>query len=170
MKRWPTFLAAWVAAWVAATVWGMLVAPAFAGPIAPREGWEIRQSGKSYAALLDNLRAAIAAEGMGLVTEAGPTDAAKARGITIPGNRVVGVFRNDFAVRVLGLSTAAMIEAPVRFYVTEGPDGRGWLSWKKPSSVFAPYAAEGGAGLAAAAGELDAIFLAIATRALAATP
>ncbi|PPD16577.1 MAG: hypothetical protein CTY25_01150 [Methylobacterium sp.] len=169
-RRQHLALACFLAAVFAASELIVRPVPVVAGPIAPREGWEIRQSGKSYAALLESLRAAIAAEGMGLVTEAGPTETAKARGVTIPGNRVVGVFRNDFAVRVLGLSTAAMIEAPIRFYVTEGPDGKGWLSWKRPSFVFKPYAAEGGAGLAATASELDAIFLAIATRALAATP
>ena len=60
---------------------------------------------------------------MGVVTQAGPTQAAASRGITIPGNRVIGVFNNDFAVNILALSTAAMIEAPIRFYVTEGADG-----------------------------------------------
>ena len=36
-------------------------------------------------------------------------------GIEIPENRVVGVFNNDYAVRILDMSTAAMIEAPLRF-------------------------------------------------------
>ncbi|MEM9764303.1 MAG: DUF302 domain-containing protein [Pseudomonadota bacterium] len=138
-----------------------------AGPIAPRDGWAIAESGKDYATLLEALRAAIKAEGMFKVTEAGPTEAAKRRGITIPGNRVIGVYRNDFAVRALAASTAAMIEAPIRFYVTEGPDGKGWLSYKTPSAVFAPYATEGGEALATIGEELDAIFAAIAARALA---
>lgn len=140
---------------------------ASAGPLAPREGWEIARSGKPWAALLESLEAAVEEAGMAVVTQAGPTEAARARGVTIPGNRVVGVFRNDFVVRVLELSTAAMIEAPIRFHVSEGPDGVGWLSYKHPSFVFAPYAAEGGARLAAIGAELDAIFARIAARALA---
>lgn len=144
-----------------------LSAPAAAGPVAPREGWEVAESGKPYAELLDDLREAVKAEGMGLVTEAGPTEAARARGIEIPGNRVLGVFSNDFAVRALGASTAAMIEAPIRFYVTEAPDGTGWLSYKRPSFVFAPYGEEGGGELRAVAEELDAIFARIAARSLA---
>ncbi|MEO1456354.1 MAG: DUF302 domain-containing protein [Pseudomonadota bacterium] len=84
----------------------------------------------------------------------------------MPGNRVLGVFRNDFAVRILRVSTPAMIEAPIRFYVTEAPDGRGWLSYRTPSAVFAPYAEDGGAALAEASAELDTIFAAIAARAL----
>lgn len=58
--------------------------------------------------------------------------------------RLLAVFNNHYAMRILGLSTAAMIEAPVRFYVTEEPDGTATLSWKKPSFVFAPYVDEGG--------------------------
>lgn len=141
--------------------------PAVAGPIASREGWEIAESGKSYAELVAALEAAVGEEGMGLVTQAGPTEAARSRGVEIPGNRVLGVFRNDFAVRALRASTAAMIEAPIRFYVTEAPDGTGWLSYKRPSFVFAPYADEGGEELRAVGEELDAIFARIAERALA---
>lgn len=144
----------------------LLALPAFAGNLAPRDGWEIRETAIPYADLLARLTEAVAAEGMVVVTQAGPTDAARARGIEIPGNRVVGVFNNDFAVRVLALSTAAMIEAPVRFYVTEEADGSGTLAWKTPSHVFAPYADEGGADLAAIAAELDGRFAAIADRAL----
>ncbi|MEM7496538.1 MAG: DUF302 domain-containing protein [Pseudomonadota bacterium] len=145
----------------------LLPPPADAGPIAPREGWAIAQSTKSYADLLEALKTAIKAEGMFKVTEAGPTEAAKGRGIEIPGNRVIGVYRNDFAVRALEASTAAMIEAPIRFYVTEAADGAGWLSYKTPSAVFAPYSDEGGEPLADIATELDGIFAAIAERALA---
>jgi len=143
----------------------LVVAQAQAGPIAPREGWAVHETGQTYARLLENLKVAVTAEGMFVVTEAGPTEAARGRGITIPGNRVVGVYRNDFAVRALDASTAAMIEAPIRFYVTENPDGTATLSYKTPSHVFAPYLAAGGEALAAIAAELDAIFAAIAARA-----
>ncbi len=139
---------------------------AFAGDVAPRDGWVVKDTAKPYAALLDDLRAAISANKMGLVTEAGPTEAARKRGVEIPGNRVLGVYRNDFAVRALETSRAAMIEAPIRFYVTENPDGTATLSYKTPGFVFAPYADEGGAELAAVASELDAIFAAIAEQAV----
>ncbi|MAS42767.1 MAG: hypothetical protein CML46_17870 [Rhodobacteraceae bacterium] len=134
----------------------------------PRPGWRVIETALPYADLLPRLREAARAENMGLVTEAGPTEAAAGRGVTIPGNRVVGVFRNDYAVRALGLSVAAMIEAPIRFYVTENGNGTGAaLSWKTPGAVFAPYADEGGAELEALAAELDAVFEAIAARATA---
>ncbi len=145
----------------------LVVSPAHAGSIAPRAGWAVHDTGQGYSELLDSLKAAIKAEGMYLVTQAGPTAAAKQRGITIPGNRVLGVYRNDYAVRALATSTAAMIEAPIRFYVTENEDGTATLSYRTPSAVFAPYLDEGGAELNAIAAELDAIFGSIAARAVA---
>ncbi|WP_323776010.1 DUF302 domain-containing protein [Leisingera sp.] len=138
---------------------------AAAGNIAPRDGWAVHETSKPYGQLLEDVKAAAKAGGMGVVTQAGPTKAAAARGITIPGNRVIGIFNNDFAVKILALSTAAMIEAPVRMYVTEEEDGRATLSYKLPSHVFAPYAEEGGAELQALADQLDHRFARIAERA-----
>lgn len=133
--------------------------------MAARDGWQAIDTDLTHAELLERLIAAVPRENMGVVTQAGPTAAARKRGVEIPENRVVGVFNNDFAVRILGLSTAAMIEAPVRFYVTEDADGSATLSWKQPSFVFAPYADEGGTALAEIATELDRRFAAIAARA-----
>lgn len=130
--------------------------------MAPREGWVVMESDKSFKALVDAVKGAAKANKMGVVTQAGPTAAAKSRGIVIPGNRVIGLFNNVYAVRILGLSTAAMIEAPIRVYVTENEDGTATLSYKMPSTVFAPYMAEADADLGVAASELDAIFMAIA--------
>ncbi|MEM1314829.1 MAG: DUF302 domain-containing protein [Pseudomonadota bacterium] len=139
--------------------------PAQADSVAPKEGWRVIDTSQSYPELLESLRAAVTAEKMGLVTEAGPTEVARNRGEEIPGNRVVGVFRNDFAVRAVRLHPQAMIEAPIRFYVTEDSDGSATLSWKTPSLVFAPYMEAAGPDLEAMAGELDAIFEAIGARA-----
>jgi uncharacterized protein (DUF302 family) len=74
------------------------------------------------------------------------------------------VFRNDYARRMLKASVAAGIEAPLRFYVTENADTSATLSYRTPSSVFAPY---GVAELDSMAQELDEIFAAIAAQALA---
>ena len=51
-------------------------------------------------------------------------------------------------------------------YVTENADGTATLSYKMPSTVFAPYMDEADPDLAVAAEELDAIFQAIATNAV----
>lgn len=91
---------------------------------------------------------------MGLVAQASASKGAAARGVKIPGNAVLMVFRNDFAVRMLKASVPAGIEAPLRLYVTE--DGQGSsITYRSPSATFAPY---GNAELDALARELDPIF------------
>ena len=95
---------------------------------------------------------------MAVVTMASASEGAKAQGFTIPGNRVVGVFRNDFARRMLAASLPAGIEAPIRFYLTENTDGTATLSYRRPSSVFAPYFDRATPDLKTLAAELDAIF------------
>ncbi|WP_420392792.1 DUF302 domain-containing protein [Acuticoccus sp.] len=129
------------------------------------DGWRVHPTHKAYDTLLMDLKAEVKAQQFGLVTEAGPTEVAAQRGENIPGNRVVGVFRNDLAVTIIRDVPAAMIEAPVRFMVMEEPDGTGTLAYKMPSSVFAPYEAEGSERLADAVATLDEAFAAIAERA-----
>jgi uncharacterized protein (DUF302 family) len=153
VKRWATCLL-------------MLAAPVLADDRWPEQGWQVLPVSSTYELLLQALREAVEAEDMFIVTEAGPTEAAARRGELIPGNRVVGVFRNDYAVRTLRLSVPAMIEAPIRFYVTEDEDGSATLAWKTPSHVLAPYLEEGGEALAEIGRELDAVFDAIGRRAL----
>lgn len=144
----------------------VLALPAHASSIPEREGWRVIETEQGYDELLSSVEEAVTAEEMGLVTNVGPTQAAAQRGVEIPGNRVLGVFRNDFAVRALEASVAAMIEAPIRFYVTEDEaDGTATLAWKTPSHVFSPYFEEGGDDLRAVADELDEIFEAIGQRA-----
>ena len=144
----------------------LLALPAWADLANPPEGWAAYPSEKTYEQLLKDTKAAVKEHGLIVVTQAGPTKAAAARGITIPGNRVIGAFNNDYAVRVLETSTAAMIEAPIRFYVTENADGTATLSYKTPSFVFAPYVYEGGEVLSDIALELDAKFQDVAESAV----
>lgn len=145
---------------IAAVSFAAAAAPA--GPLAPRGGWEVIDTRHPFPVLSERLEAAIKAEKMVAVTTASASEGAKAAGIAIPGNRVVGVFRNDFARRMLAASIAAGIEAPIRFYLTENADGSATLSYKRPSTVFAPYADEGNGALKSLAGELDVVFARIA--------
>ncbi|WP_299722512.1 DUF302 domain-containing protein [uncultured Tateyamaria sp.] len=144
----------------------LLLSPQLAlAEMAPRDGWSVTQTSKSHDQLVADVKSAAKANKMGVVTQAGPTAAAAKRGITIPGNRVIGLFNNVYAVNILNLSTAAMIEAPIRMYVTENADGTATLSYKLPTTVFAPYMEEAGPELATLANELDAIFAAISDQA-----
>ncbi len=90
-----------------------------------------------FQVLEERMIRAIAENQMGLVTHA--SRGARARGLKIPGNAVLGVFRNDYAVRMLKASVAAGIEAPLRIYLTENADGSATLRYRLPSVVFAPY-------------------------------
>jgi uncharacterized protein (DUF302 family) len=108
-----------------------------------------------FAELRERLTKAVEANGMFVVTTACASCGAAKRGITIPGNMVIGVYRNDFAVRMLEASMPAGIEAPIRFYLTENADGTASLTYRMPSTVFAPY---GSADLDAMATELDQIW------------
>ena len=142
-----------------------MTAASHAGTVTPRTGWVVIDTPHSFAVLSERLDAAVKDEKMGLVTTASASAGAKAAGFTIPGNKIVGVFRNDFARRMLAASVAAGIEAPIRFYLTENPDGTATLSYKTPSHAFAPYFAESKDDLKSVATELDRIFARIADRA-----
>lgn len=130
--------------------------------MAPRPGWSVLPTPHDFDTLVARTDAAIAEHGMAVVTRAGPTQAAASRGIDIPGNMVIGVFNNDFAVRILRLSTPAMIHAPIRLYLTENADGTATLSYILPSELYAAYVLEADPDLFDVAFELDGIFAAIA--------
>jgi len=108
-----------------------------------------------FNALVARVVSAVSAQKMGLVATASASAGAAGRGVHIPGNTVLMVFRNDYAVRMLQASVSAGIEAPIRLYVTENTDGTGSLTYRAPSVVFAPYRSE---KLDETARELDPIF------------
>ena len=115
------------------------------------------------ASLAEALEQAIAAQKMALVCHANAQRGAAARGVSIKGNQVLMVFRNDFAVRLLAAEPAAGFEAPIRIYVYENADGTATVSYLPPSIVFAPYQHP---EVRAVARELDPIMKAIVEQAL----
>ena len=151
-----------VLTWAALTL-TVMTGAARAENATPWPGTEIIATKHSYKDLVASLDAAVKANKMGLVTRASATVGAKAKlNKTIPGNMVVGVYRPDFAVRMLEASVPAGIEAPLRFYITENADGTATLTYRKPSAVFAPYEVK---ALDEMARELDTIFAKIAAAA-----
>lgn len=149
--------------WAALAVILLFLAPLPAAAEWPHPGTRSLPSEKSFAELVTALNGAIKDNGMIAVSKASASAGAKRRGIDIAGNMVIGVFRNDFAVRMLAASIEAGIEAPLRFYLTDNGDGTATLTYRTPSAVFAPYE---NAALNDIAGELDAIFAAISERAM----
>lgn len=122
---------------------------------APLPGTHTAVSAYGFDALAVRLEKAIEANKMGLVAQASASRSAASRGVKIPGNLVLMVFRNDYAMRMLAASVPAGVEAPLRLYVTEDANGKASVTWREPSAVFAPY---GSAELNAMARELDLVF------------
>ncbi len=110
---------------------------------------------KPFAEAAEGLKAAVAANGMGLVCHANAQAGAASRGVKIKGNQVLMVFRPDFAIRMLAASVEAGFEAPIRIYITENDDGTATIRYVKPSVVFKPY---GHPELEKVGAELDPIF------------
>jgi uncharacterized protein (DUF302 family) len=121
----------------------------------PYPGTRTTASRYGFDALVSRVEGAASENKMGLVAQASASRGAAARGIKIPGNAVLMLFRNDYAVRMLQASVPAGVEAPLRIYVTENADGTAAISWRPPSAVFAPYRNE---KLDAMAKELDPVF------------
>ncbi|MGI9462512.1 MAG: DUF302 domain-containing protein, partial [Aestuariivirgaceae bacterium] len=130
--------------------------------IAPRPGWVITPTPHAYLALTQRVIDAAKRQKIGVITVASATiGAQRAFNKEIPGNMVMGLFHPRFAVRTLAASVEAGIEAPIRVYVTENPDGTATVSYKMPSFVFAPYYKTADADLKAVAQELDTLFNAL---------
>jgi uncharacterized protein (DUF302 family) len=117
-----------------------------------------------FGRVAEALERAVTEEKMGLVCHANAQRAAAGRGVTIKGNQVLMVFRNDFAVRLLAADPAAGFEAPIRIYVYENADGTATISYLPPTVVFAPYRHP---EIQAVAKELDGIFKTIVERGVA---
>ena len=128
----------------------------------PYPGMIVTRTPHDFDTLWTRMEEAVQAEKMGLVMRASASRFARNRGVDIPGNGVMGVYRNDFAVRMLEASVPAGIRAPLIFYLTENDDGTATLTYQQPSETFRPFASE---PLDAMALELDAIFARIAERA-----
>lgn len=121
--------------------------------------FETAHSRHGYAETIEHLEAAVQQSPLNIVTRASATLGARAIGVTIPGNMVLGLFAPQYAVRMLEASVDAGYEAPLRLYVVERPDGAVEVRYRRPSEVFRPY---GRPALDAMAQELDAIFAEIA--------
>ena len=129
--------------------------PAAADSPSPYPGMRTVTTELGFDAAWAKLTAAVKTNKMGVVAQASASKGAAGRGVAIAGNAVVMVYRNDFAVRMLEASVPAGIEAPLRFYITEGPDGTASITYRLPSATFASYE---NAALDQMATELDVIF------------
>ena len=128
----------------------------------PYPGTIVMATPYDYPTLVKRLNKAIGDNSMAVVSRASATLGAKSLGVKIPGNMVVMVFNPKFAIRMLKASVEAGYEAPIRFYITEQANGKASLSYRTPSSLFAPYKST---DLDKMAQELDTIFAKITQQA-----
>ena len=120
----------------------------------PAVGRVTVDTNKPFAAYVGALPDAITASGFNIVGIACATCAIQnALGETVAGNRVFLFFRPDYARRMLQADVEAGIEAPIRLYVTERPDGTARATYRAPSAVFGAY---GNDALTVMGRELDA--------------
>jgi uncharacterized protein (DUF302 family) len=94
---------------------------------------------------------------MGLVAHInGQANAAK-RGISVPADQILEIFRPDFAIRVWNTYKPAGIDIPLRIHLYEA-EGKTQIAFRTAKEVFAPYADP---ELDAIAADIDPIFMAI---------
>jgi len=92
---------------------------------------------------------------MSLVCYINVQENARERGLMIGGNRILEVFRPDYAIRVWEADIEAGVDVPIRIHVCEGSDGYTYARYREPSNTFAPYDND---ALSALGAELDPIF------------
>ncbi len=116
---------------------------------------------KAYTVKLDTDKAAellieaITAFPMGLVAHInGQANCAK-RGLQVPADQILEVFRPDFAVRVWKAEKSAGIDIPLRIHLYDAGGGSTMVAFRTAQEVFAPY---GNPELDAFGAELDGIF------------
>lgn len=136
----------------------------FWSPAPAQEGRVTLVSHAPFPKVAEAIEQAAAAQKMVIVCHANAQRGAAARGVTIKGNQVFMVFRNDFAVRLIAADPRAAYEAPIRIYLYENPDGTATVTYVRPSVLLAPYTHP---NVRAVGAELDPIFAAIVDQALA---
>lgn len=145
-------------------VFALLLMVVVAPPGFAQDGKVVLTSRAPFARVATTLEKAIEEQRMGLVCHANAQQGAASRGVKIPGNQVLMVFRNDFAVRLINADPRAAYEAPIRIYLYENPDGTATLVYVKPSALLKAYPHPEVAKVGA---ELDPVFEKIAAAALA---
>lgn len=114
--------------------------PARAENPAPYPGTVTLETGKPFAAFVAAFAKAIEANGFNVIGIAcADCGIKKAFKETVPGNRVFLFFKPAYARRMLAASLAAGIEAPIRVYATQAPDGSARVTYRLPSAVFGAY-------------------------------
>jgi uncharacterized protein (DUF302 family) len=76
------------------------------------------------------------------------------KGITVPADQILEIFRPDFAIRVWQAHKPAGLDIPLRIHLYDA-DGKTVVNFRTAGEVFAPFASP---ALDAIAGDIDPIF------------
>lgn len=117
---------------------GLAVTGAFAGVTSAQETRVTVQSTKSYEQTIDKLKAAVGQGGMMIMAQVDQGNMLSMAGLKLKatlflvGNPTVGkqLFEQDHGVGLY---------VPLRVFVTEGEDGKTYVSYDKPSSVLKQF-------------------------------
>jgi uncharacterized protein (DUF302 family) len=105
----------------------------FVGPYPGTVSW---QTDYNFHELVGRLQKSVVANGMTVVAT---TSAVGHGSNAVPDNAVLLVFRNDYALRMVQANALSGMEAPIRLYVTAGPDKKAAVTYRTPTSIFALY-------------------------------
>ena len=130
----------------------------------PPDGVEVHASRHDFTTLVERTAAAAEQGGLAVIGRASASAAAAKRGVTIPGDAVLMVFNNQYAVRLLKANPLAGIEPPLHLHIAETSDGGAAISYRLPSATFRPY---GDPSIDAVGAELDKIFSTVVAKAVA---
>jgi uncharacterized protein (DUF302 family) len=89
---------------------------------------------------VSRLSEAVAAFPMGLVAHINGQANCARRGVQVPADQILEIFRPDFAVRVWKAEKAAGIDIPLRIHCYDAGNGHTAVAWRTAREVFAPYA------------------------------
>lgn len=101
------------------------------------------------------LSEAVADVSLGLVAHINGQANCARRGIQVPADQILEIFRPDFAVRVWNAEKAAGIDIPLRIHCYDAGRGHTTVAFRTAQEVFAPY---NNPELDRIGQELDAIF------------
>ena len=92
-----------------------------------------------FSEVIETLISSIEESGMVLVADIDVQKNARMKGMEISGNRILEVFRPDYAVKVWEMEIEAGVDIPIRIHVHEEEDGRVSARYRTPLEVFCRY-------------------------------
>jgi len=107
------------------------------------------------AQVVEALISGVEESGMLLVADIDVQKNAGKKGLEIGGNRILEVFRPDYAVKVWEMEIEAGVDIPIRIHVHEDDEGRVTARYRTPSEVLSRH---GNDALTVFGVELDPVF------------